>query len=285
MNIYTYTDYNDKSTWKLYATSGTKTIGIYEKINISQVFGKDLLQSESYVLTFSVITKNLYSKTKQYIIRGEYPTLELFNTINTKTDKDEGRIEVKVTAKQILMKPDAGTSVEYVADDPTINQYPYIKTSHAIIDGTIESNNNFYMYSEKDKWILQGKTKILTVYDNLKDAYNNPFITVKYDAKEYDDYEYYTRIKFCAFKVDLNGGYYLMDSSGKITQQPSDWEYRIIARKEIVTKVNKVEKVVLSENNVFRTKEVISPKQEYYLFYKENEGLSDFKVIKTYRKN
>ena len=285
MNIYTYTDYNDKSTWKLYATSGTKTIGIYEKINISQVFDKDLLQSESYVLTFSVITKNLYSKTKQYIIRGEYPTLELFNTINTKTDKDEGRIEVKVTAKQILMKPDAGTSVEYVADDPTINQYPYIKTSHAIIDGTVESNNNFYMYSEKDKWILQGKTKILTVYDNLKDAYNNPFITVKYDAKEYDDYEYYTRIKFCAFKVDLNGGYYLMDSLGKITQQPSDWEYRIIARKEIVTKVNKVEKVVLSENNVFRTKEVISPKQEYYLFYKENEGLSDFKVIKTYRKN
>ena len=59
------------------------------------------------------------------------------------------------------MKPDAGTSVEYVADDPTINQYPYIKTSHAIIDGTVESNNNFYMYSEKDKWILQGKTKII----------------------------------------------------------------------------------------------------------------------------
>ena len=123
------------------------------------------------------------------------------------------------------------------------------------------------------------------ICEALKDAYNNPFITVKYDAKEYDDYEYYTRIKFCAFKVDLNGGYYLMDSLGKITQQPSDWEYRIIARKEIVTKVNKVEKVVLSENKVFRTKEVISPKQEYYLFYKENEGLSDFKVIKTYTKN
>ena len=134
------------------------------------------------------------------------------------------------------------------------------------------------------------KTDKINNSDNTEEILNTEIepsknIEENIDAKEYDDYEYYTRIKFCAFKVDLNGGYYLMDSSGKITQQPSDREYRIIARKEIVTKVNKVEKVVLSENKVFRTKEVISPKQEYYLFYKENEGLSDFKVIKTYRKN
>lgn len=283
INLYTYTDFNNKNTWKLYSTGGDRTIGAYEKINISQVFDKDLLQSHNYVVTLTVRTKNLYAKTKSYRIEGGYPILELFNTINTKPDRDEGKMEIVVNAKQILMKPNVGSSVSYISNDPDMQYYPYLKASHAIIEGTINSNDNFYMYSESDKWVIQTKVKIPAVNTDIKSVYDNPFIVVKYNAKNYNDMEYYTRIKFCAFKIDLNGGYYLMDSQGNIAQQESDWEYRIITRKEVVTKIDGKEKVVLGQNKIFRTKEAIVPQQEYYMFLKENQGLMEFVVQKTYK--
>lgn len=283
MNLYTYTDFNDKSTWKLFSTSGDRTIGAYEKVNISQVFDKDLLQNFNYVVTLTIRTKNLYTKTKTYKVRGEYPILELFNTINTDTDRDEGRIEITVNAKQILMKPEVGSSVSYISNDPDMQYYPYLKASHAIVKGTIASNQNFYMYSADDKWIAQTKVKIDRVHSDINKVYDNPFVVIKYSAKDYNDMEYYTRIKFCAFKIDLNGGYYLMDNLGNITQQKSDWQYRIIVRKEVVTKVDGEEKVILTQNKTFKTKEVIAPQQEYYLFLKENQGLMDFEIQKTYK--
>ena len=284
LDIFRYADYTDKTTWSLYSTSGDRAIGAYEKTNISQVFDKDLEQGFKYVVALSIRTKNLFTKTKYYKISAEYPFLELFNTISAEDNKDEGLIELTINAKQILMYPTKGTTVEYIADDPAMSTQPYLTASHAVIRGSIYTNKNFTMISDDGKCIIQTKVKIDKVHTEINKVYDNPFVCVKYNTEKYGDVEYSTRIKLCALKVDLNGGYTLMDASGNITNQPPDYEYRIIARKEIVSRTGLTENVILSQNRIYRTKEEIVPQQEYYIFLKENEGLMSLDVQKTYRR-
>lgn len=284
LDIFRYSDYTDKTTWSLYSTSGDRAIGAYEKTNISQVFDKDLEQGFKYVVALSIRTKNLFTKTKYYKITAEYPILELFNTISAEDNRDEGLIELTINAKQILMYPTKGTTVEYIADDPAMSTQPYLTASHAVIKGSVYTNKNFTMISDNGKCIIQTKVKIDKVYTEINKVYDNPFICVKYNTEKYGDVEYSTRIKLCALKVDLNGGYTLMDDSGHITNQPPDYEYRIIARKEIVSRTGLTENVILSQNRIYRTKEEIVPQQEYYIFLKENEGLMSLDVQKTYRR-
>lgn len=233
-------------------------------------------------MALSIRTKNLFTKTKYYKIAAEYPILELFNTISAEDNKDEGLIELTINAKQILMYPTKDTTVEYIADDPAMSTQPYLTASHAIIKGSIYTNKNFTMISDNGKCIIQTKVKIDKVHTEINKVYDNPFVCVKYNTEKYGDVEYSTRIKLCALKVDLNGGYTLMDASGRITNQPPDYEYRIIARKEIVSRTGLTENVILSQNRIYRTKEEIVPQQEYYIFLKENEGLMSLDVQKTY---
>lgn len=284
LDLFEYKNFDDKATWKLYATSGDKTIGAYEKPTINEVFDKDLEQGKDYVIAFSIKTKNLFTKTIYYKIRAEYPVLELFNTISAVGNKDEGLIELTVNAKQILMSPSKGSTVEYIADDPAMSSEPYLTASHAVIKGDIYTNKNFTMIADEGKWIIQTKVKIDEVHTDIKKVYDNPFITVKYNTETYGDIEYSTRIKFCAFKIDLNGDYPLMQKDGTIVRQAKDYEYRIIARKEIVSRDGRQEQVLLSQNKIYRTKEEIVPQQEYYIFLKEDEGLMSLNVQKTYRK-
>lgn len=284
MDIFEYKTYSDKSTWKLYATSGDRAIGAYEKPTITQVFDKDLTQGKEYVVALSIRTKNLFARTIYYQVRGEYPVLELFNTISAEDKADEGLIELTINAKQILMKPSSSTQVSYIADDPAMSSEPYLTASHAVIKGDVHTNKNFTMITDEGKWIIQTKVKIDQVHTSIKSAYNNPFITVKYNTQKDGDVEYSTRIKLCALKIDLNGGYPLMKNDGTIIEQAKDFEWRIIARKEVVARDNGEERVLLSQNRVYRTKDEIVPQQEYYIFLKEEEGLMSLNVQKTYRK-
>ena len=278
LNIFSYTVYEDKSTWKQYASSGQKNIGIYEKVNIEHTFNRDLEQNKKYVIAFTIKTKNLYTKTHYYKVVGAYPIIEMFNSINLEPNPDEGRIKVKIQAKQILMKPNPGTKVEYIEDDPG-TQGANLEYSHAVIKGSIESNKNFSMDASDDKWILQTKVKIDEVYTSPKEAYANPFVLMS-DNK---DSAISNRVKLCCMKIDLNG-YPLMDSRNQIIDQRSDWEYRIIARKEVVlTKANGEEVILTSQNRVFRTKEAIVPQQEYYIYLKENQGYMSLDVKKVYK--
>ena len=283
LNIYEYKDYDDMSTWTLYASSRERTIGIYEQVNIEEVFNRDLEQDKKYVITFTIKTKNLYSKTKYYKIVGAYPTIEMFNTIILEPDEEEGRVNIKIQAKQILMKPTEGTKVSYTADDPAIGSVPNIRNSHAKIEGTVTTNKNFSMNAEEDKWVLQTKVKIDKIYSSIKEAYANPFIIMENDLRESTGSNLATKIKLSCLVIDLNGGYYLMDSSGTVSQQSPDVEYRIIARKELVLKGEDKDTVLLSQNKVFRTKEAIDKKQEYYIYLKEEDGLMELDVKKTYK--
>ena len=283
MNIFVYTDYEDRNTWKLYASSGQKTIGIYEKVNIEEVFNRDLEKNQKYVISFTIKTKNLYTKTKYYKLVAAYPTIEMFNSINLKPKEDEGKIDVHVQAKQILMSPTPGTKVVYIEDDPGTQQ-ANLEFSHAAINGSISTNSNFSLNTDDDKWILQSKVKIDRVFTTVEEAYDNPFIEMTEVADD-NAFRVATRIKLCCMKIDLNGGYALMDEEGRVTQQRSDWEYRIIARKELVSIIPGREKnvVLLSQNRVFKTKEVISPQEEYYIFLKENQGYMSLDVQKVYK--
>ena len=280
-NIFLYTNFEDKSTWKQYASSGQKNIGIYEKVNIEQTFDRDLEQNKKYVIALTIKTKNLYTKTKYYKIVGAYPIIEMFNSINLEPNKEEGKINVKIQAKQILMKPNPGTEIGYIEDDPGTQQ-ANLKFSHASIDGSISTNQNFSMDASDDKWILQSKVKIDRVYTTLKDAYENPFIEMSDEAGG-KAIKILNRVKLCCMKIDLNG-YPLMNSRNEVIDQISDWEYRVIARKELVSiQPNGDEMILLSQNKVFRTKDPIVPQQEYYIYLKENQGYMSLDVQKVYK--
>ena len=87
LDLFEYKNFDDKATWKLYATSGDKTIGAYEKPTINEVFDKDLEQGKDYVIAFSIKTKNLFAKTIYYkrrkVVHVLYVLLACIYNLNT----------------------------------------------------------------------------------------------------------------------------------------------------------------------------------------------------------
>lgn len=275
-SIYTYTDFNDTKTWELYSTTGDRTIGIYEKPNLSHVFSKDLMQGAKYVATMSIRTKNMYAKTKTYRVTSAYPVLEMFNSLSTEVNEDKGSIVVTVNAKQMIMKKKPNTEVTYIKEEPGHESQPYLRATHAVVKGEIYENERFFMINQDAKYIIQTKIRDMKVYETLAEGYQNPTLEVKYNAAGYDSFEYYTKLKLFAFKINLA---YPTSSNLNPSEQ---WEYRFILRKEVVTRANMNERVLFSQNKIFRPGKVINPKQEYYFFIKEEQGLIDFEVKETY---
>ena len=284
MNLFTYQTFEDRNAWKLFASSGEKTFGIYEKINISHVFNKELSQDDKYVLAFTIKTKSLYTKTLMYKITCQYPAIELFNSINLRPDPEEGRIAVDLQAKQILFEEDRKdySSVEFIpalgTDAPGVDkEYEYAR-----VVGSIMTNENFSMNAEDDKWVLQTVVMMNNIHSDIKEAYRNPFITMTTKAPvDKGDVRTISRIKLICMKINLTEGYSFMSQDGVIREQEPDWEYRFIARKEKVY-IDRFgnEDILLTQDSVFRTKEKITTQSVYYLYLKEDQGYMDLQVIK-----
>ena len=277
MNLFHYKDYEDKSTWKLIGSTGERTIGIYERVNIEHVFDRDLEKLEKYVVSITIKSRNLYTKTKFYKIIGDYPAIELFNSINLIPNPDEGKIEVKLQAKQILLKPSEGTEIEYYKDsEHATDDNTY---SFANIKGSISTTENFAMNADEDKWILQARVAMTKIPDNRREAYANPFIIMSSENPEPGKEKVLAKVKLICYKVNI-AGYPLMNSVGVVTQPQSEWVYRFVARKEIVhiDRTGK-ETILLEQDRVFTTKEPITVGQEYYMYLIEEKGRMDLVVI------
>lgn len=277
MNLFHYTDYDDKKTWKLIGTTGERTIGINEKNNIQHVFSRELEKLEKYVVSFTIKTKNLYTGTKFYKIIGDYPAIELFNSITLVPDKDEGRIRVNLQAKQILMQADGESKVQYYKDSDEDTAFKY---NYANIQGSVSTRENFSMNADDDKWVLQTRVVMTKIHEDIKEAYKHPFITMTSEQPPKGEASVFPRIKLICVKRNV-AGYPLMSADGRITEQPSEWVYEFIARKEIVsidTMGN--EEIIQEQNRVFSTKDTLETGQEYYLYLAESDGFMDLVVIR-----
>lgn len=276
-NLYTFTDVSDKSTWKLLSSSGEKRIGQYEKVNITHIFNYELLENSSYIVTLSVKTKNLYVETKVYeVLSASYPVLEMFNSIDVIPNKEEAKMDVTIRAKQILMKPGVGTKIRYLVDDPGHEAFPDIKGTHAIIDGSVDNSKDFILSTIDGVWICQFKAMFSTVWDSQKEAIDNAIVVLEDYEPGSPSSDYLTRVSIGAMKINLA-------YPTNINLEPTpEYEYRFVIKKEIMIKNNGRLTTVLSQSRIIRQPEIESY-QEYYFYVKENNGLLEVNIDKTYK--
>lgn len=272
-NIYSYGNEADKTTWKLLSTSGEKLIGMETKINMDFVFPIELKEKAHYIVTLSIKTKNLYSSTKIYkVYSASYPVLEQFNSIIATPNSDEGKIELTVNAKQILLKEESDTTVTYFKEVPPGSNYDSLKGTHAKIQGTVDSDKNFFLMNIDGKWVLQTKVRFEHLYEKIEDFSKNPTIVVE-NIPYLDNSNYYAKIKVGALKI--NTAY----STPSVIIPTPVWSYRIIVRKEIYQMENNREKLILSQKEVVRLSSEITPQKEYYIYLKEDNGYFDLKIL------
>ncbi|MEG0775831.1 hypothetical protein, partial [Clostridium sp.] len=241
-NLYTFVNKGDKNTWKLVESSGPKFAGIGNELNMEYSFSRELIEETSYIVTLSVQTKNLYTSTHQYEVHSTtYPVIELFNSIDINPNSEDASMDITIRAKQLLLKPTPGTTVEYVRDEPNVESYPNIKGTHAIIKGSVEEDRNLLLTAIDGKWVCQAKVMFSNIYENLRELYANPMILIEDDMTNLSESDYFSRIKIGAMRINL-----AYPITGNLNPSPI-WEYRIIIRKEILSKNNSQEVVIASQ--------------------------------------
>ena len=275
-NLYFGSKDEDKSAWRLLSTSGDKFIGANDKVNMSHTFPILLEEGGRFVVTLTVKTKNLYVATKVYDVRClSNPALEIFNAINIAPNPTQGQMDIVIRAKQILLKPTPGSTVEYVVDEPSHEIYPHLKGTHAKIKGTVLDKGDFQFDSENGTWICQFKAFFSDIKNNLKEISEKPTVELFKHVIYATDSEYFIKLKVGAMKINL-----AYPTSGNLSPKP-EWEYRFVIRKEVLVMDRGRAKVVLSQNKIVRRKN-IDPKQEYYFYIKEEQGSLTVDVKETY---
>ena len=268
---------SDKSTWKLLSTSGDKLIGATDKVNLDYTFPVELKENGRFIVTMTVKSKNLYTKTKIYpIYSAAYPVLEMFNSIDVVPSSEEAQMDITIRAKQILMKSSSKSQLEYIKDEPGNSSYPNLTATHVKINGSVVSNNDMVLNSKDGKWICQFKAFFPSVKNSLAEIINNPTVEISQSTLVDNESEYFTKIKVGCMKVNL-----AYPISGKLNPSP-EWEYRFIVRKEVLVKQNGVEQIILAQNKTVINSGSINPKQEFYFYIKENNGSMEVDVKKTY---
>lgn len=277
-NLFSYLDANDKNTWKLLSTSGEKFTGFDTNPNMEFTFPVELKEEQKYIVTMTVKSKNLYTSTKIYKIHSaSYPVLEMFNSIDVVPDIEEAKMDLTIRAKQILMKPTGGSTVKYIKDEPGNTSYPNMIGTHAVINGSVVTQGEDISLSTKDgKWVCQFKAMFPKVLDSVEQISKNPTVEIAQKTFSSRESEYHIKIKVGCMKINLA---YPTETNLEPTPE---WQYRFVVRKEVLVMTNGVEQVIMAQNRVLRQSDVIKPKQEYYFYIKEDNGLLDVDIKKTY---
>lgn len=275
-NLYLGSAEEDKKTWTFLYSSGEKFIGAHEQINMSYVFPLALEEGGEFVVTLTIKTKNLYTKTKKYTVHVlSNPALEMFNAINVVPNQEKGQMDISIKAKQILLKPTEGTTIEYIPDEPNHETYPQLKGTHAKIKGSVYDKGDFYLDAKNGVWICQLKAFFPTLKESLKQIIDNPTVEIRKNVIYMSDSDYFIKIKIGAMKVNL-----AYPTSRNLSPAP-EWEYRFVVRKEVLRMERGKEHVILAQNKIIRKKS-INPKQEYYFFIKEEQGSMNVDIKETY---
>lgn len=279
LNLYSCTSFDDSKTWRLVSTSGVKNIGIYDKVNISHTFDREMKNKSKYIIQFIFRTKNSYSRTINYNIDVLYPELEIYSPININPNWDDGLIELElpVDSKQVFLVPVKDATVSFIKDQPGAENLPELNATHAVFNGMYTTEPSVNIMAIDNIIIVQTKIKFTKpVFEDYNDSINNPYLLLR----RYGDIsgELIEQIKLCAIKVDISS-----PTSGNLNP-PKEWEYRFMLRHERVANVNGKKKMLSTGTRSFTSNEAIVPAQEYYFFIKSDSGNIIFDVKKTYRK-
>lgn len=262
----------DKTTWKLLSTSGEKFVGVSNKINLDYTFPYELTENNVFVVTMTIKTKNLYTHTKVYKVYSSYPSLETFNFIRVIPDSKEGKMDIQVGSKQILLKANQGAEVEFILDSINTTK----EATHAKIKGTIEVDNNFGFIAKDSKWVCQFKAMFSDVKNSMKEIIDSPTIELCQSPSSVVNSGYYTKLKIGCMKINLA---YPTSSNPKPAEE---WEYRFVIRKEALVNIGGKETLIAPQTQVFRVGKPINPKQEYYFYIKEEQGDLIVDIRETY---
>lgn len=276
-NLYSFTSFDDKSTWKLLSSSGDKFIKTGDSVNMNFSFPVELIEKKEFIVVLSIKTKNLYTASKVYKIRSEaYPVLELFNSLDVEPNAEKAEMDITVRSKQILMKRYRGTTIKYIKDEPGNSQYPNLAATHAKINGTVYNNSDITASTIEGKWVCQGKLMFTQIKNSLKEIILSPTIELIQKPSFETESGYFIRVKIGCMKINL-----AYPTSGNLNPR-EQWEYRFIARKEAVIRVNNREIKIGDQTKIIKSSEPINPKQEYYFLVEEDNGSMNFNIQKTY---
>lgn len=277
-NLFSYSDADNKNTWKLLSTSGEKLVGFNTNPNMEFTFPIELKEEQKYIVTMTVKSKNLYTSTKVYKIHSaSYPVLEMFNSIDVVPNLEEAKMDITVRAKQILMSPKGTSTVRYIKDEPGNSSYPNLIGTHAVINGSVATKkDSFVLNSSNGIWVCQFKAMFPNIMNSLDEISKNPTVEITQTTFSTDESEYHVKIKVGCMKINL-----AYPTSSNLNPSP-EWQYRFIIRKEVLVMSGGKEQVVLSQNKVVRQSGTVNPKQEYYFYIKEKNGLMEVDIKKTY---
>lgn len=277
-NLYQGTVTTDPSTWQLLATSGEKRVGIYEKQNISHVFNYELLSGITYIITMTVKTKNLYTERKIFpALLVTSPNFDIYHSISVEPNIEEAAIDVTIKAgRQILMKPSAGTKIDYIVDEPGFDNIPGIKSTHAKISGCIENQKDFILATEEGSWVCQFKAKVSDIWNSAKEVIENPMLMLEDYNPNSEWADYMTRVSVGAMKINL-----AYPTSNNLSPEP-EYEYRFVVKKEILMMEAGNIFPISCQNKIIR-QSLIEEDQEFYFFIKEDNGLLDVDIKPTYK--
>ena len=272
--LYEYTENPDMTKWNQLSTSKELFVSEFDKGTLDYIFSYETKPNTNYLVGLAIKTKNLYTNKKIYWIKTkEFPRLNFFNILSIKTNEEEAKLDMTIKAKQVLFRPQAGTTVKFIKDntsDPTID------STHAKVDGTIVANTGFKLTpsTASGKVLIQFKAFFSNPHETLEDAYSNPNILI-FEESNLVPRNVYTRIKISLLK--LNVAYPI---TGNLEPEP-EYEYRVLIKKEMYTSSGEV---ISSQNKVARLSDY-SPKREYYFYILDDNGLMDVHYESTYLSN
>ena len=282
-NLYSYTDIKDKNTWKLLSTSKEKYVGGQTYPNLEFSFPYELEEKKNYIVSMSIKTRNLYTDTKYYkIYVYPYSAIELPDALRPKPDPEEGQMLLSLRGKRILFVPKyADCDVKFVHDktDPEYTEEYRIDGTHAILKGTYINKPNFKVVPIKGKWLAQFKIRFKNIYGSHLEVADAPTVCIY----RKDNDSTITRIKVGCYKLNINY------PTSKNRYPSPEWQYRFVVRQEAW----RDNKLFCVNNYTIRAKDVgdangrskennIRPNQEYYFYIKDNMGVLQIYIEKTY---
>lgn len=201
---------------KLLSESGSIVTIEHDRPNISHTFNYLTQDRTNYYVVFGIKTENGYIEEKKYLVTGDYKVLEMSNAmVRVTEERDRARMKIEVQAKQVVLEPiiKQGSETEmsklgFVRDetDPQYDVDLYdqsrLISTHAVIEGSVETSKSFYLSCPNDKWVMEAKVSGIVAHNSREEALSKPYIVVENDFSLEKDVMYYTRMKVICYKEE-----------------------------------------------------------------------------------
>lgn len=166
IDVYTYTDFADRNSWRLLESSGDRRSGMYEETSINYTPKTNFIKEGKYIVVFKITTKNNFTIEKVYRFRMNESSLSSITTLSARLegrDKDYGQVRLSLVALNppsgvesiIVKRSSIATNFElweHVTTIPT-------KTAFANIDIVDKGVEHGMMYIYGAQFVTRGGSR------------------------------------------------------------------------------------------------------------------------------